>query len=909
VSTAQHALSTGPGKTPNGSVRTLADLGPKYKWIALSNTTLGMLIATINSSIVLIALPDIFKGININPLDTGNTSYLLWMMMGFLVVTAVLVVSFGRLGDMFGRAKMYNLGFAIFTISSILLACTWMDGSAAALWLIGWRIVQGVGGAFLMANSSAILTDAFPANQRGLAMGINGVAAIAGSFLGLVIGGLLSPVNWHLIFLVSVPVGVLGTIWAYLKLHDVGERTKARMDWWGNITFAVGLIAVLVAITYGIQPYGGHSMGWTSPFVLTLLIGGIVVLVAFGIIETKVPNPLFNLSLFKLRSFTAGNIANLTAALGRGGLQFILIIWLQGIWLPQHGYSFESTPLWAGIYMLPMTVGFLASAPLSGVLSDKVGTRLFAAIGMVLTAITFLLMIILPVNFNYLAFAGILLVNGFGMGMFAAPNRAEIMNSLPSNARGAGAGMTATFQNAAMVLSIGIFFSLIIAGLSAHLPSAMDAGLLAHGVPAGAASQVANLPAVGVLFAAFLGYNPIQQLLGPVLHTLPASQANFLTGRSFFPNLISGPFADGLTVAFTFAIVACLIGAVASLMCRPSRSAAEVTRDGGAPETLGEELAGVAAEAGAIPAELIADPADCANGLEDTMVMTNGLAGANGHTNGHLNGQANGYSTGVGTLLAGTVLGRGGTPVGRAVVTVTGVDGRQASRAVVDEDGRYELSGLEPGAYTLIATAPGFDPQAVATTIAAREPVWREFVLDGSGAINGLVRTADNGAGVAGATVIATDVSGVVVGQAVSAADGGYRLQGLPEGDLTLTADAPGRQPSARMVAIRVGQPQAVDLITPMVGGVRGEVRTTAGRSMPEATVTAVTAEGHVAASTVTDENGQYTLDGLPDGEYTVVTSLYQPVATQVRVGAGQEVELEVTLRADRGTAGAPAQH
>jgi MFS family permease len=561
-----------------------------------------MLIATINSSIVLIALPDIFKGIGVNPLAAGNTSYLLWMIMGFLVVTAVLVVAFGRLGDMFGRAKMYNLGFAIFTISSILLSLTWQQGSTGALWLIGWRVIQGVGGAFLMANSSAILTDAFPSNQRGLAMGINGVAAIAGSFLGLVIGGVLAPINWHLIFLVSVPFGVLGTIWAYLRLRDTGVRQRATMDWWGNVTFAVGLIALLVGITYGIQPYGSHTMGWTSPFVIAMIGGGLAVLVAFCLIETRVPNPLFNLSLFRIRSFTAGNVANLTASLGRGGLQFILILWLQGIWLPQHGYSFEQTPLWAGIYMLPMTFGFLLSAPLSGVVSDKVGTRAFASIGLFITAITFGLLIVLPVNFNYVEFAAVLVVNGIGMGMFASPNRAEIMNSLPSNARGAGAGMTATFQNSAMVLSIGIFFSLIIAGLSTHLPTALNTGLTAHGVPAAAANQVAHLPAVAVLFAAFLGYNPIQTLLGPVLGHLPADQAHFLTGRSFFPSLISGPFADGLAVAFAFAIAACVIGAVASLLCSPRPKQAP------GAEPVGVELAAVAADAtGETPAQLVTD--------------------------------------------------------------------------------------------------------------------------------------------------------------------------------------------------------------------------------------------------------------------------------------------------------------
>ncbi|MFF0145458.1 putative MFS family arabinose efflux permease [Amycolatopsis sulphurea] len=580
----------------------IAELGPRYKWIALSNTTLGMLIATINSSIVLIALPDIFKGIGINPLEPSNTGYLLWMIMGFLVVTAVLVVAFGRLGDMYGRARMYNLGFLVFTVSSIMLAVTWLDGPAAALWLIGWRIVQGVGGAFLMANSSAILTDAFPANQRGLALGMNGVAAIAGSFLGLVIGGVLAPIDWNLVFLVSVPIGVIGTVWAYLKLHDTGVRKHAKMDWWGNLTFAVGLIAVLVGITYGIQPYGSSATGWGSPMVLSCLIGGIAVLIGFVVIETKVPNPLFRLSLFRIRSFSWGNLANLTASLGRGGLQFILIIWLQGIWLPQHGYTFEQTPLWAGIYMLPMTIGFLVSAPTSGVLSDRIGSRALASSGLVITAVTFLLLILLPVNFDYWAFAGILLVNGIGMGMFSSPNRAEVMNSLPADSRGSGAGMMTTFQNAAMVLSIGFFFSLIIAGLSSSLPSAMEQGLTSHGVAAGPAGQIAHLPAVAVLFAAFLGYNPIQQLLGGHLGSLPPDQASFLTGRSFFPNLISGPFQDGLAVAFGFAIVVCLIGAIASLLTsNPKKKPAE---------SVGEELAAVAGESGGGPSELVAPQSD-----------------------------------------------------------------------------------------------------------------------------------------------------------------------------------------------------------------------------------------------------------------------------------------------------------
>ncbi|MGC5024946.1 MFS transporter [Tsukamurella sp. DT100] len=539
-----------------------------YKWIALSNTTLGMLIATINSSIVLIALPDIFKGIHLNPLEPGNTSYLLWMMMGFLVVTAVLVVAFGRLGDMFGRARMYNMGFLIFSVSSIFLAATWFDGHAAALWLIGWRVVQGVGGAFLMANSSAILTDAFPPDQRGLALGINSVAAIAGSFLGLIIGGLLAPINWHLIFLVSVPFGVIGTVWAYLKLEDRGARVPATMDWWGNLTFAVGLIAVLVGITYGIQPYGGHAMGWTSPFVLACLLGGAAVLAVFCVIELRVDSPLFDLHLFRNRAFIWGNAANLCGSLGRGGLQFMLIIWLQGIWLPQHGYDYTQTPLWAGIYMVPMTVGFLLSAPISGALSDRIGGRALSSVGLVITALTFLALIALPVDFAYWAFAVILFVNGVGMGMFGSPNRAVVMNSLPATSRGSGSGMMTTFQNSAMVLSIGLFFSLMIAGLSGSLPGAMSTGLQANGVPPQYASEIAALPPVAVLFAAFLGYNPVQELLGPHLAQLhlTAEQTQHLTGLQFFPHLIAEPFRSGLELAFSFAAVVCLLGAVASLL-------------------------------------------------------------------------------------------------------------------------------------------------------------------------------------------------------------------------------------------------------------------------------------------------------------------------------------------------------
>jgi MFS family permease len=471
---------------------------------------------------------------------------------------------------------------------------------AAALWLIIWRVVQGIGGAFLFANSTAILTDAFPANQRGTALGLNSIAAISGSFIGLVLGGVLAPINWHLIFLVSAPIGAFGTVWAYFMLRDTGVRKPAKMDWWGNLLFAVGLISILVGITYGLQPYGGHAMGWTSPFVLGSMIGGFVLLIVFVFVETKVEEPLFNISLFKIRAFAFGNIANLMLAMSRGGMQFMLIIWLQGIWLPLHGYSYSQTPLWAGIYLLPLTIGFLVSAPLSGVLSDKFGAKAFTVGGSVLTAATFLVLIFVPVNFSYWEFALVLAFNGFGSGLFASPNRAEMMNAVPANSRGAAGGMIATFMNSAAVLSIGIFFSLMVAGLASKLPAALFGGLTTQGVPASAATTISHLPPIGVLFSAFLGYNPMQQLLGPLLNGLSHAHAGYVTGREFFPHLITAPFHSGLGVAFGFAIVVCVVAAIASALTgRPK------VEGGAEPEGLGSELAAVAGEGTFEPSELV----------------------------------------------------------------------------------------------------------------------------------------------------------------------------------------------------------------------------------------------------------------------------------------------------------------
>jgi MFS family permease len=539
----------------------------RYKWIALSNTTLGVLLATLDASITLIAMPDIFRGIHLDPLQPANSFYLLWMILGYLVVTSVLIVSLGRLGDMYGRVRIYNLGFVIYTVASLILAVDWMSGRSGATFLIVFRLVQGVGGACLLANAAAIITDAFPSHQRGMALGINNIVGVSGMFVGLVLGGLLAPIDWRLVFLISVPVGLAGTVWGYLKLQERSEPRKSPVDWWGNVTFAVGLVLAMVAVTYGIRPAGGHPTGWGSARVLVLLAGALISLIAFLFIEKRAPYPMFRLPLFRIRAFTFGTLSTFLSAVARGGLMFMLIIWLQGIWLPSHGYDFTETPLWAGIYMLPLTVGMLLAGPTSGYLSDRFGARGFATGGMLGAAVSFGLLMLLPIDFAYPLFAAVLLLSGLSMGMFASPNRAAVMNSLPASDRGAGGGMNQTFQNSAQVLSIGIFFTLMIVGLASSLPATMDSGLQAHGVPPAVAQHVAALPPVSILFAAFLGYNPIQSLVGPhVLNALPASDHATLVGRGFFPQLIEGPFQSGLHAAFAFAILACLVAAAASLL-------------------------------------------------------------------------------------------------------------------------------------------------------------------------------------------------------------------------------------------------------------------------------------------------------------------------------------------------------
>jgi MFS family permease len=843
---------------------------PRYKWIALSNTTLGMLIAMINSSIVLISLPAIFTGIRLDPLQPGNVSYLLWVLMGYMLVTAVLVVALGRLGDIMGRVRIYNAGFLIFTLTSVALSLDPFHAGGGAIWLIVWRVVQAFGGSMLMANSAAIITDAFPARQRGMALGVNMVAGIAGSFLGLVLGGVLSEWNWRSVFWVNVPIGLIGTVWAYRSLHEAGVRKKARMDWWGNLTFAIGLTALLAGITYGIQPYGGHTMGWTNPWVLAGLIGGALMLFVFCLIEAKVAEPMFPLRLFRNAAFAGGNAATLLGAIARGGLQFMLIIWLQGIWLPLHGYNYADTPLWAGIYLLPLTVGFLAAGPVSGHLSDKFGARLFAAAGFAVMAASFAGLLVLPTDFPYWAFALLVFVNGLGGGLFAAPNTSIIMSSVPADARGAASGMRATFQNAGMVLSMGVFFSLMVAGLSGSLPHTLSSGLTAQGVPAAAANNVAQLPPVGVLFAAFLGYNPIQHLLGPtVLGQLPAASAGNLTGREFFPHLISGPFHNGLMVVFALAIAMSLVAAGASLI-RDRRTAP--------------------AGAGPLPDR----PRDAAPGVEGLSVPPAPATPATAPTTASA-GPAAAAPLPAGSAVEGVVRGPEGRPVAGATLTLIDARGHQVARARSHADGGYRLTVPTGGAYVLITAARGLRPQATSITL-GELPLPCDPQLTGGTGLTGTVLSA-NGEPLPGATVVVTDGRGEVVASALTDAEGGYRVADLVPGSFTVAVRADGHRPSAVQVEVDGSGSTERDLTLAPAARVAGVARR-AGSRLPlaDVRVTLLGTDGRTLATATTGEDGTFALTDLPSGDFTLVAGGYPPATTQVTVDHRDASALDLWL-------------
>ncbi|EKQ53349.1 MAG: arabinose efflux permease family protein [Methanobacterium sp. Maddingley MBC34] len=542
--------------------------GIDYKWIALSNVLIASMMGTINGSITLISLPAIFNGIHIDPLTSFQ--YLLWILMGYGLVTATLLLSFGRLSDMYGRVKLFKLGFLVFTIGSILLYLTPSTGDAGAIEIILFRIVQAVGSALTMANSSAILTDSFPVSERGKALGINMVALMSGQFIGLLLGGILAVFDWRYIFLVSVPFGILGTVWSTLKLKELSLRApKTKLDIWGNVTFVSGITLLLLGVTYGLMPYGSDAMGWNNPWVMASMAVGFLLLVLFPVVESKVENPMFRLDLFRIKMFTYANVAGFLSALSRGGMMFMLILLLQGIWLPLHGYSYESTPFWAGVYMLPLTLGVIIMGPISGILSDKYGPRWIATIGMVMNTIGFIILASLPANFNYWELGLTLFFMGLGSGMFGSPNSASIMNSVPPQERGVASGMLTTIMNTAFTASMAIFFTIVIVGITQRFPDAMASSLAGIGA-AQLTPILSNIPPTGALFSAFLGYNPVETILSSVpsavVSQIPSATLTTLTGTTWFPSTLSEAFMPSLQISFYIGAVFCGLSALLSAL-------------------------------------------------------------------------------------------------------------------------------------------------------------------------------------------------------------------------------------------------------------------------------------------------------------------------------------------------------
>ncbi len=540
----------------------------EYKWTVLTNTMFGAIMSSLNMNILMISLPTIFRGLGIDPFAAGEFTVLLWVLMGYSIVLATILVTFGRISDIYGRTKMYTFGYVIFTIASILLSIIPDNsGNIGAYLLIGFRMIQAVGGGFLMVNSAALLTDAFPYNERGKALGLNQISFIVGSLFGLIAGGLLAGYNWHLVFIVNVPFAILGTFWSIFKLKETRKKMEVPLDIYGNVTLAISLILISLGFTYVLVPYGNSQMGWGNPWVIVSFVLGVIFMIAFVYVEGKVKYPLFKLSLFRNRPFAYGNISLLLSSLGRGAVMFLVMIWLQGIYLPLHGYSYSETPFWAGIYLLPMMLGTVILGPISGILTDKYGARALSTIGMIIMGISLFILTLLPYNFNLLEFELIMFLNGVGGGLFASPNTTAIMNALPPEDRGTGNGMRMTLNNIGQTISMAIFFSIAITIFSQYLPSSIYNNAVSMGIPASLAHALSNaIPPSGALFGAFLGVDPISALPSSLISTLPTSIVNALESPTFLPDAIGPSFMIGLQDALYIAGALSFIGAIFSAL-------------------------------------------------------------------------------------------------------------------------------------------------------------------------------------------------------------------------------------------------------------------------------------------------------------------------------------------------------
>lgn len=547
----------------------------RYKWVVLANTTMGGLMASINSTIVMISLPAIFRGLNINPTAPSNFVLLLWVLMGYMLVTAAFLVTFGRLSDDYGRKKFYTLGFSIFTGASILLSLVpYNSGVDGAIFIIVFRLVQAIGGGFIMVNSTALLTDAFPDNERGKALGLNQVAFMAGSLIGIVLGGILAPFDFHWIFIVNIPFALAGAIWSYkfIKEEKFTLKRKKSLDIPGNIFISLGLVLLSLGFTYALVPYGNSQLGWTNPWVITSFIVGSIAIILFVFTELKVENPLFNLHLFRRKAFSFGSLALLFNTLARGSVMFLVIIWLQGIYLPSHGFAISDTPFWAGIYMIPLMLGFVAFGPISGYLTDKFGARIFSTTGLAINGVGLFLLTLLPANFSLIPFFIILFVIGAGGGMFSAPNTKRIMDALPITERGAGNGIRTTFSNIGQLISLGLFFTIAISIFSTALPSTISSNLSGLNLPTQITSELSQIPASGILFSSLLGINPIKSFLASMpasaVSSISPATLSKITSDSFIPVLISNAFIQGLRVSIYISIIFIVIAVILSAAIR-----------------------------------------------------------------------------------------------------------------------------------------------------------------------------------------------------------------------------------------------------------------------------------------------------------------------------------------------------
>ncbi|HET7391842.1 MAG TPA: MFS transporter [Nitrososphaeraceae archaeon] len=423
-----------------------------YKWITLSNTTIGTLMASLDRNIVLIALPTI-------ALDLHTSFFtLIWIVLVYWLVTASVLLNFGRLSDMFGRVKLYNMGFALFTLGSGLCSI-----SQTGEQLILFRIIQALGAAFLFSNSTAIITDTFREHERAMALGLNQMSIVIGSVIGLVFGGFLtSYLGWRSIFWVNLPIGIFATIWSYAKLRELGTIRKEKIDWLGNATFAGGLFMILLGVTF--------TNFRINLFEISLsIIGGFFLLVLFIIIEKKVHRPMFDLSLFKIRLFTGGNIAIFLNALARGAFTLIMSFYLQGP-------SMRLNSLDAGIYLIPVSIALAAFAPLSGWLYDKYKLRIFTSVGLLVSAAGFFILTRIGVTTSFYEIIIPLVMIGAGMGIFASPNRASIMNSVPPPRRGVSAAISTTFVMVGNSFSIGLVFLIMTNVIPLHTAEQLFSG-------------------------------------------------------------------------------------------------------------------------------------------------------------------------------------------------------------------------------------------------------------------------------------------------------------------------------------------------------------------------------------------------------------------------------------------------